>query len=186
MVKIGFFEVLTHWTSVLSAARTTIGKESSKKEPSPSWKKRILLAEHSPIRLLLINWRWTEIKYWVSVHFVRHKIGIEHFVKTQRSDRTGKLRDRAPQDCPVDHECTANAQSLINISRKRLCTQASKETREAWTLLLEKLKETEPELYSVCVKECTYRGFCPEISPCGYTETDEFHKKLIEYRSILS
>lgn len=114
MVKI-IYKVLTSWRSVVDAARTTVGKESSDKEPSSSWKKKILLAEHSPIRLILINWKWSGIKYWVSVHFVRHKIGIEHFVKTQRTDRTGKLRDEVPQDHPVDHECTANAQSLINI-----------------------------------------------------------------------
>lgn len=181
MVRISFIEVLTKWSSVLNAARTTVGKESSSKVPSSRWKKKILLAEHSPIRLLLINWRWTDIKYWVSVHFVRHKIGIEHFVKTQRSDRTGNLRDNSLQDCPVDHECTANAQSLINISRKRLCSQASKETREAWQIFLDNLSE--PELVSVCVKECIYRGFCPELNPCGYSDTENYKIKLTEYRS---
>lgn len=183
MLKIKFFEVLTKWSLVLNAARTTVGKESADKVPSAVWKKKILLAEHSPIRLLIINWRWSSIKYWVSVHFVRHKIGIEHFVKTQRSDRTGVLRDRASQDSEVDHECTANAQSLINISRKRLCSSASKETREAWQLLLEKLREKEPELVSVCVRECIYRGFCPELTCCGYVETEAYQKELKSYRS---
>lgn len=115
MLKVDLLKILTRWTSVLNAARTTVGKDPAEKEPSSSWKKKILLAEHSPIRLLIINWRWSGIKYWVSVHMVRHKIGIEHFVRTQRTDRTGELRDRASQDHAVDHECTANAQSLINI-----------------------------------------------------------------------
>ena len=175
--------VLTKWSSVLNAARTTVGKESTGNEPSSKWKKKILLAEHSPIRLILVNWRWSDIKYWVSVHFVRHKIGIEHFVKTQRTDRTGKLRDEVSQDHPVDHECTANAQSLINISRRRLCSMASPETREAWKLFLESLKEKEPELYSVCVRECTYRGFCPELTCCGYIETEKYQEELKAYRS---
>jgi hypothetical protein len=182
MIKI--LEVLTNWTSVLNAARTTVGKESLKKFPSAIWKKKILLAEHSPIRLLLINWTWSGIKYWVSVHFVRHKIGIEHFVKTQRSDRTGMSRDRAPQDSLVDHECTANAQSLINISRRRLCNQASKETREAWQLLLEELREKEPELVSVCVPDCVYRGHCFELKCCGYVETTGYQDVLNSYRSF--
>lgn len=183
MGNISLFKVLTEWSSVLNAARTTVGKEAAGKDPSSSWKKKILLAEHSPIRLLLINWKWSGIKYWVSVHFVRHKIGIEHFVKTQRTDRTNNLRDRAPQDNPVDHECLANAQSLITISRKRLCSSASKETREAWQLLLEELREKEPELVSVCVRECTYRGFCPELTCCGYVETEAYQKELKSYRS---
>lgn len=184
MAKISFLDILTKWSSVVNAARTTVGKEASGREPSSNWKRKILLAEHSPIRLLIINWRWSEIKYWVSVHFVRHKIGIEHFVKTQRTDRTGTSRDDAPQDNPVEHECTANAQSLINISRKRLCTAASPETREAWKLVLENLKEKEPELVSVCVRECTYRGFCPEMICCGYVETEEYKRELKKYRGI--
>lgn len=183
MGNISLFKVLTEWSSVLNAARTTVGKEAAGKEPSSSWKKKILLAEHSPIRLLVINWKWSDLKYWVSVHFVRHKIGIEHFVRTQRSDRTGKSRENLAQDAVVEHECTANAQSLINISRRRLCSKASKETREAWLTLLDSLNLLEPELVSVCVKECFYRGFCPELESCGYVETDEYKIKLQKYRS---
>lgn len=184
MLNLGFIEVLTKWSSVIKAARTTIGKLPLNKEPTSKWKKRILLAEHSPIRLLLINWRWDCIKYWVSVHFVRHKIGIEHFVRTQRTDRTGKSRDSAPQDALVDHECTANAQSIINISRKRLCSKASPETREAWKLVLEKLSTREPELCSVCVPECIYRGACYEFDPCGYSKTAAYEERLQEYRKV--
>jgi hypothetical protein len=206
MIKIEFIEPLTKWSKVLNAARTTIGKESVKNEPfsihriwslilqgkiwketkklepSSAWKKKILLAEHSPIRLLIIDWKWIDIKSWVSVHFVRHKIGIEHFVKTQRVDRTGNQRDQSPQDAKVNHECVGNAQAIINISRKRLCSSASKETRDTWLFFLEELKAIEPELHSVSVKECLYRGFCPELKCCGYVETEDFKIKLAEYR----
>jgi hypothetical protein len=184
MAKISFLEVLTKWSSVLNSARTTVGKDPIKKDPSSMWKKKILLAEHSPIRLLIVNWQWTNIKYWVSVHFVRHKIGIEHFVKTQRTDRTGKSRDDIPQLAPVNHECTANAQAIINISRKRLCSQASKETREAWEMFLNGLSTHEPELVSVCVRECIYRGSCYELTPCGYSDTEDYQNKLKKYRSL--
>ena len=184
MLKVDLLKILTRWTSVLNAARTTVGKNPAEKEPSSSWKKKILLAEHSPIRLLIINWRWSGIKYWVSVHMVRHKIGIEHFIRTQRTDRTGELRDKNSQDHAVDHECTANAQSLINISRKRLCSAASKETREAWQIFLEELKKEEPELYSVCVRECVYRGHCPEMICCGYVETEAYREELKRYRLV--
>jgi len=182
MVKLEFLDVLTKWTRVLNSARTTVGKEAFDKLPSSTWKKKILLAEHSPIRTLLMGWKWLSIKSWVSVHFVRHKFGIEHFVKTQRTDRTGEDRDNAPQSARVNHECIANAQAIINISRKRLCSSTAKETREAWKIFLEDLKEHEPELYSVSVRECLYRGFCPELKCCGYVEGEEFQAKLIEYR----
>ena len=34
----------------------------------------------------------------------------------------------------------------------------------------------------VMVKECIYRGFCPEMQSCGYDKTEQFKKELEEYR----
>lgn len=170
------------WDKVKRAARTTIHKKGSGAYPDDAWKKTILLAEHSPIRKIRFSWRWDGLKSWVSVHFVRHKHGIEHWVSTQRSDRTGVDRDKSPQDAPVSHECEANAQALIFISRRRLCTQASKETRDAWQEVKEKVREVDPILASVMVRECVYRGFCPEFESCKYTESEAFAQELKEYR----
>ena len=78
-----FLNVIGTWRSVADAARTTIRMPEGTKEPSSKWKKTILLSEHSPIRKLMFSWKWTNLPYWVSVHFVRHKFGIEHFVSTQ-------------------------------------------------------------------------------------------------------
>ena len=171
-----------NWEDVKEAARTTISKEGPGKYPTDKWKKTILLAEHSPIRKIKFAWKWNGLKSWVSVHFVRHKYGIEHWVSTQRTDRTGTDRDASRQDAPVVHECEANAQALINISRKRLCAQASPETREAWQEVKKRVKSCDPVLASVMVKECVYRGFCPEFKTCGYTQTEQFKKDLEEYR----
>lgn len=170
------------WPSVKRSARTTISKEGSGVYPSDSWKKTILLAEHSPIRRIRFSWKWEDLKSWISVHFVRHKFGIEHWVTTQRTDRTGVDRDASRQDTPVSHECEANAQALIFISRRRLCSQASAETRQAWTEVKGEIAKVDPVLASVMVRECVYRGFCPEFTPCGYTETDQYKKELEEYR----
>lgn len=171
------------WAKVKEAARTTISKEGSGKYPDDSWKKTILLAEHSPIRRIRFSWTWTNLKSWVSVHFVRHKIGIEHWVSTQRSDRTGVDRDSKRQDSPVNHACEADAQALINISRKRLCAQAAPETRAAWKEVINDLEVWDPVLASVMVPECIYRGFCPEFKSCGYCDTEDFKIKLEQYRS---
>lgn len=170
------------WRKVANAANTTIHREDGIKEPSSRWKRRILMSEHSPIRKLKFSWRWYDLPYWVSMQFARHKHGIEHFIRSQRTDRTGINRSKLPQDNPVEHECEANAQALINISRKRLCRQASKETRIAWQEFLNSIKEKEPELYNACVPECVYRnGLCPEFKSCGWNHTEEFQKRLKEY-----
>jgi hypothetical protein len=146
----------------------------------------MLMCEHSPIRQILIKCKWYELKSWVSVHFVRHKFGIEHWVRTQRTDRTFINRDELSQSNFVEHEFEANAQAIINISRKRLCKQASKDTRDSWKAILESIKEEQPELYSVCVPECIYRGWCYEYKSCNYHKTDEYKVKLNEYRKNIN
>ena len=181
-------EQITSWKRVLNAARRTIGKKPVDKEPSNSWKAKLLLAEHSPIRLLEFDWTWGEIQQWVTTHLVRHHEGCEKFVHTQRVDRNPELeglsRDELPQGLLNDMDMTANAQALINISRKRLCSCASKETREAWTQVKEAIREVDPIMADKMVPECIYRGFCPEfINPCGYANTQKYQDDLTNYRN---
>lgn len=171
-----------NWIDVLNAARNTVGKSILDREPSNKFKHDILLAEHSPIRMLSFNWQWNGIKSWISQHFSRHNQYMVHFVTTSRNDRTGIERDELTQSHLVDHNCYANAQSIIDTSRKRLCNASHKETIKEWEAFLESLKDLEPELYSVCVRECVYRGFCPEINKCGYDKTKQFLDEVHEYR----
>ena len=181
-MKIGFLKVIGNWRDVADAARTTINLEVGEGEPSSNWKRKMLLCEHSPIRKLHIAWKWTNIMYWVSVHFVRHKFGIEHWVRTQRTDRTGVQRGDLSQSTMVEHESEADAQAVINISRRRLCNQASPETRDAWKAFLLRLAEKEPELTSVCVPDCIYRGWCYEYRSCGFHKTEQYKEMLEKYR----
>ena len=175
-----FFQHEDNWQDIKNATMNTIGKEKGK-YPDAAWKRKLILAEHSPIRKMKFAWRWVDLPYWVSVHFVRHKIGIEHFVKTQRSDRTGVDRTELPQGAPVSHECEADAQALINISRKRLCSSASPETRAAWQMVKDAVAQVEPELASCMVRECVYRGFCTEMFGCGFDKTEQFKKEREAY-----
>ena len=196
------------WKRVLNAARRTVGKKPIDKEPSDSFKKEILLAEHSPIRLLEYDFTIENIRQWVTTHVVRHHMGCEKFVNTQRQDindeiegitkkiidvlsREGLLHDGwrerdylfQGQENTMDMSC--NAQSFINISRKRLCRCASPETREAWELVIEYLKEVDPVLASKCVPECIYRSFCPEKRRCcGYINSDKCKREIVYYQSF--
>ena len=161
------------WDDVVDDCRATVGKPSLGKEPSDAFKESILIAEHSPIRDISIRWRWENMPHWVVVHWVRHK--FEKYVRTQRSDRTGIPREKLPQDEPSTITCEANCQSIIDAWRKRLCYQASPETRQSAEDVKVKLGDPEspvyePQLSNVLVPNCIYRFGCPEPNPCKFFE----------------
>ena len=186
--RISWFERVTSWNRVLNAARRTIGRKHLNKEPSDSWKAKILLAEHSPIRLLEYDFGWEKIRQWVTAHFVRHHEGCEKFVHSQRADRRELPcdRDHIYQGAKNDMDMTVNAQALISISRKRCCMCASKETRDAWSQVINKLKEIDPILAGKCVRECVYRGFCPEwMSNCKYCYSPAYWLEVKNYRNTI-
>ena len=161
-------KVNADWTDVKNECRNTVNKEATEKEPTIDFKKKILISEHSPIRLIEIKWRWEGIKSWISVHFARHWLGWDKWISTQRNDRTGVDRDKSPQDTPVNYDGKGNAQALINVARFRLCNSAHPETRAYMEDLKESIHEFEPELSDVMQRNCIYRGGCPEFSPCPY------------------
>ena len=181
-MKVEIINYSDQWQAVKDAAMNTIGIESGK-YPTGKWKRKMLLAEHSPIRLIELTVRISDVPYWVVMHLVRHKIGIEHFVSTQRTDRTGENRNEKPQSALVDYTFRANAQALIAISRKRLCAQAAPETRRVWKAVIDAVREVEPEIAEICVPDCVYRGRCFELKCCGYYPTDKWLHDLVEYRT---
>jgi len=168
-MKTEILKIKGDWEEVVNDCRATVGKEELNREPSSDFKKKILISEHSPIRDISVKWRWANMPHWVSVHWVRHK--WECFVRTQRTDRTGVPRDKLPQDEPQTFTGDANAQHLIDTMRKRLCFQASKETREYAEDFKTALFDREPELSDVLVPNCVYRGGCPEMNHCGYWQS---------------
>lgn len=210
MIRVTRFEcILPNWIRVVNAARRTWGKKPINHEPSDKFKRKILLAEHSPIRLLEYDFTIENLRQWVTVHLVRHHEGCEKFVHTQRQDINSEVevitkrliellqeegllregwreRDYMFQGEGNDMDMTCNAQAFINISRRRLCIGcASPETRKAWKLVIDALREVDPILAEKCVPECLYRGFCPEVDRCcGYVNSDAYKKMLEEYRKI--
>jgi hypothetical protein len=81
---------------------------------------------------------------------------------------------------------SANAQAIINISRKRLCGKASHETSVLWQSFLDELEKVFPEIIPFCVPECIYRnGICPEVfKSCGYNKTSKFQDNSKNYKKM--
>lgn len=183
-MKVELTEIKGDYEQVANRARTTVSKGELGKEPSNKFKKNILLSEHSPIRSLIYCFKISNLKSWIATHFVRHHVGVEKWVSTQREDRTNNdtPRDELPQGAKVTMEMEANAQALINMSRKRLCNQASPETKEVMQEMKKEVSKRDEFMARVMVKECVYRGFCPEMKPCGYSKTEKFKKELEDYR----
>lgn len=176
----------TSWKRALNEARRTVGKESIDKEPSDDWKKMVIMAEHSPIKLVEYTLRFKDLRQWVGVHILRHE-HLLPFIHTQRSDRRAQLipRDELPQGTPNDQDFVVNVQTLINISRKRLCGCASLETREAWLAVKREMRNVDPVVASFMVPNCVYRGFCPEMHSCGFWKTERFRAERDNYINLI-
>ena len=183
--KVTRAEFATTWKWALNAARRTVGKKPLDKEPSKSWEAKMLLAEHSPIRLVEYDISFEDIKQWVTVHLIRHWLGFIPFVHSQREDRRdlGVPRDELPQGALNDMDFSVNAQAMINISRKRLCNKASPETKDAWQKVVNAIGEIDPIMAEKCVPNCVYRGFCPEMESCGFVNSPKFKEMLEKYRN---
>lgn len=177
-------ELVSGWEWAKRAALKTMGLKPKTKQPTDNWKAKMLLAEHSPIRNVTYYISFTNIRQWVTVHLVRHWLNFVPFVHSQREDRRvlDCSRDELPQGSLNDMDVMANAQALINVSRKRLCGRASKETREAWTAAKAAVRKVDPIMADKMVPNCVYRGFCPELECCGYCKTKKFQEDLENYR----
>ena len=166
-IKILKYPTQQDWQWVKTCTLNTVGKKSTSL-PTDEWKIKLIKSEHSPLRELWFGIKM-EIPYWVSVHFVRHHIGVNHYVQTQRNDRQNKYdRNLAPQGEIVSHIMSINAQELIFMAHKRLCLQASKETREVMQEICKQIIDLCPEFKDVLVPMCKYRnGRCDEFFPCN-------------------
>lgn len=175
-VRITNFDV--DWMRIKSACMTTISKQAGSKEPSKEWKRKLLICRHSPIRRGEVSWKWDEIPYCISTHFVRHHEGCEKFIGTSRADRT-EIKDRSQrtQMDTVPMEMDANIEALINISARRLCTCADPLTTKYWQGVLDVIKEYDEDIYWACVPQCVRAGGCVEpFSNCKFY--DNFSKDL--------
>ena len=167
------------WMWCKTCTLNTIGKTATTL-PDNEWKVKLLKSEHSPIRELWFGIKMN-IPCYVSVHFVRHHIGVNHYVSTQRDDRVFRddeiIRADLPQGQMVSHIMSVNAQELMFMSRKRLCKQADESTRKVMKEIVKEICKTSLEFKEakVLVPNCVYRnGKCDEFFPCDKEgENDE-------------
>lgn len=155
------------WKEVKRRALVTVGK-TMVTPPDMAWKRSILRARHSPIRYLQFSFLLDGIPYWVSVHLVRH-VHAQPYVRSQRNDRQSDFdRTRAPQDAPVDMIWDLNAEELMVVANKRLCAQASPETREVVAGMCKLASGACPETADFLTPMCEYHGgVCHELHGCG-------------------
>lgn len=181
-------QIATGWERAKRMALATEGKKMVTM-PDEEWKRKMLACEHSPIRMVEYDITIENIPQWVSVHLVRHHIGCEKFVATQRTDRNANIkcnRDDLPQGELNTMTFVANAQALINISRVRLCGKASPETRVVWQLVKDAIKDIDPIMASFMQPNCIYRGRCPEIKCCGYNKSYAYKDGMLKYDKLFS
>lgn len=97
------------------------------------------------------------------------------------------LQENADRYTPVNLGLLLNAQSLMDMAKLRLCNQASSETRQVFQAIKDEIAKVDPELASMMVRKCVYRGgLCGESRCCGFNFTAAFKKEMQEYTSNFS
>ena len=95
------------------------------------------------------------------------------------------LPNRFDRYAPTDLACIINAEALINMAHKRLCSKASKETREVVEILRDKVAEVDRALARMMVRPCVaHGGICREPKCCGYNQTNMCQTAIATLKSL--
>lgn len=166
-------EKLTDKSMLYESAQTTSWSAVKERVNNDRWYK----SEHSPIRTQMFYIRLRNIPQFVHTHYVRHTVWNQPYVRTGREDR-GKEGEQTRWS-PNDMDMLVNAQTLINMARKRLCNQAHDVTVMVMDAIKDCVFNLDEDLANNMVRECIYRcGYCPQHRPCGFLNTGEAIKEL--------
>ena len=136
-------------------------------KPSSMTLEKIYKCMHSPARSQMFELTMTGVPVFVSTHILRHCIGNTHYIRTYRDDRGGSQDET--RYTPTNHIVLTNAESFVNMARKRLCYQAHIETVHTMQAIKDAVALVDPALAKYMQPECHYRnGYCPELRPCGF------------------
>lgn len=179
-MKTEILKIKGDWQEVVDDCRATVAKPPLGKEPSDRFKCEMMIAEHDPIRDIEIRFRWSNIPYWIAMHWKTHIWRCR--TNTQRNDRQKSYdRNKAPQDTPVELIGNMNSQHCIDTGRKRLCRMAAPETRAYMEDFKISLRFLEPPISDAMVPNCVYRCGCPEPNGCQW-----FNQMVKKYPDLAS
>lgn len=176
--------------------------------------RKMYACEHSPCRTQIFWIRLYDIPLFCSTQLLRHHVGSQPFQLTCRKDRNGGnnhfqekigrvidlinrghnkeaivilnwLEENADRYTKVNLGIFLNAQSLINMAKDRLCSDASAETREIFNAIKAEIEKVDPDLAKFLVPRCIYRGgICNSLKSCGFNKTELFNKQLNQYKLL--
>ena len=177
---------------MLDSMRIVRGKDPKHELPSLETFYKMCIARHSSIRSVKYRIYIEDIPYYNHVHLVRHHVGVEPHVYSQRDDKgiyEHTDRDLKPQGELINMYLDVSIESMINIAMKRLCYRSHRSTQE----FVEKLKcafifdgdDFDKILGKLLVRPCSwYPGLCAELKPCGRVpgvrSLNELHKNILE------
>lgn len=159
---------LTEIDLAIEAMRTTSGK-NTREDKLAIWKSLLVSTggvAHSPVRAVRYRVKVEGISYWVAMHYRTHHVGIDPYIKSQRSN---KERGTTEQNSLVDMILDINANALITIGKARTCLKAATETRLVMSGIKEVLfsgDEFDQYLAQVICPPCKWYEKCFEPKPC--------------------
>lgn len=176
--------------------------------------RKMYMCEHSPMRTQMFWIRLYDIPLFCSTQLLRHHVGSQSFQLSCRTDRKGGnnhfkerirdingmlalgqidkaseelawLSDNADRYTKVNLGLFLNAQSLVNMAKDRLCSDASAETREIFKAIKAKVAEVDPDLALYLVPKCVYRGgICNSLAKCGYNKSPKGLAEIEDYKKL--
>lgn len=106
-------------------------------------------------------------------------------LSTWKEDISG-FPKRFDRFAPTDIACIVNAEELMNMSHKRLCSKASEETMKIFQEIKKKVSECDPDLAKHLVPTCVFRGgLCPEPQCCYFYKSTVGSAMLNEYERLM-
>jgi len=167
-------QLLDDWDNISSDAAFTQGIA-----PFPlteTFLIKALTSRHSIIRSVRLQIDVIGLPYYVHVQLVRHHIGHNWFIRSQRPDSispVGYDRRKTPQDALINARDRLNLEALLSMMEVRLCECATPETREVVLAIKTELMSSDDPFLKIvgqfCQASCEWRGKrCPEVfRPCG-------------------
>lgn len=142
---------------------------------------------HSPMRSVEYRFYLWGVPSYVATHFVRHHVGVQPYVKSQRDDINNSLkgewvgdelyinyspkisRSEKSQGTPVNMILDINVNSLLDMAKARLCGKADKTTR-AWMVAMKTILNNGDNYDKIVAKwmkpPCEWYGKCFEFKTC--------------------